>query len=76
MVHYNTILQNATDIITKRVIYFITKYSKTLLQNALGFLLKNATILLQNATAITKCVSTEYFLPGIFWERPYHELRL
>ena len=54
MVHYNTILQNATDLITKRVSYFITKYSKRLLQNALGFLLKNATILLQNATAITK----------------------
>ena len=54
LVHYNTILQNATDLITKRVSYFITKYSKRLLQNALGFLLKNATILLQNATATTK----------------------
>ena len=39
---------------------FITKCDKTLLQNTLGFLvrelLKNVTILLQNATVILKCV--------------------
>ena len=55
--HYNTLLQNATDIITKCDSYFITKYAIS------GFLLENATvitnalILLQYATFITKCVS-------------------
>ena len=55
--HYNTLLQNVTDIITKCDSYFITKYAIS------GFLLENATvitnalILLQYATFITKCVS-------------------
>ena len=44
------ILQNVTGI-------FITKYDKSLLQNATGFLLQNATGLLQNATVFTKCDS-------------------
>ena len=37
---------------------FITKCDKCLLQNASAFLVQNATVLLQNATFITKCVST------------------
>ena len=45
---YDSLLQNATDIITKRDSYFITKCDGSLLQNASGFLL-------QNATVITKC---------------------
>ena len=55
--HYNTLLQNAADVITKCDSYFITKYAIS------GFLLENATvitnalILLQNATFFTKCVS-------------------
>ena len=55
--HYNTLLQNATDVITKCDSYFITKYAIS------GFSLENATvitnalILLQNATFFTKCVS-------------------
>ena len=55
MINYDTLLQNATDIITKCDSYFITKCDRSLLQNASGFLLQNATILLQNATVITKC---------------------
>ena len=58
---YNTLLQNATNIITKCDSYFITKRNKSFSQNASGFLLQNAavllqnvTILLQNATFITK----------------------
>ena len=47
LVHYDTLLQNGPDII-KCDSYFITKCDKTLLQNALGFLL-------QNATVITNC---------------------
>ena len=35
--------------------YFITKCDRSLLQNALGFLLQNTTVLLQNATVITNC---------------------
>ena len=48
-------MQNATDIITKCESYFITKCDISLLQNASGFSLQNAAVLLQNATVITKC---------------------
>ena len=44
-----------TDIITKCDSDFITKCDRNSLQNALGFLLQNVTVLLQNATVITKC---------------------
>ena len=72
MIHYGSLLQNATDIITKCDSYIIIKCDKSLLQNASGFLLQNATVsykmrqliqivatLLQNATFITNCDSTE-----------------
>ena len=48
LIHYDTLLQNVTDIITKSDSYFITKCDKSLLQNASG-------LLLQSATVITKC---------------------
>ena len=48
LVHYEILLQNATEI--------ITKCDKSLLQNALGILFQNATVLLQNVTVVTKCV--------------------
>ena len=54
-IHYDSLLQNATDLITKCNNYFITKCDRSLLQNASGFLLQNATVLLQNATVIIKC---------------------
>ena len=54
LIRYDTLLQNATNIITKCDSYFITKCDRSLLQNAPGFLLQNATILLQSATVITK----------------------
>ena len=47
LVHFNSLLQNATDIIVKWDRYFITKCDKSLLQNALVFLLQNTTVLLQ-----------------------------
>ena len=52
LVHYNTLLQIATDI--------ITKCDKNILQHASPFLFQNATMLLQSATFITKCVSTVF----------------
>ena len=55
MIHCDTLLENATSIITKCDSYFITKCDRSLLQNASGFLIQNATVLLQNATVITKC---------------------
>ena len=55
LIHYDTLLQNATDIITKCDSYFITKCDRGLLQSASGFLLQNATVLLQNAMVITYC---------------------
>ena len=48
LIRYDSLLQNAIDIITKCDSKFITKCHKSLLQNALDFLL-------QNATFITKC---------------------
>ena len=55
LIHYDSLLQNATDIIIKCDSYFITECDSSLLQNTSGFLLQNATILFQNATVITKC---------------------
>ena len=55
MIYYDTLLQNATDVITKCDSYFITKCDRILLQNASGFFITNVTILLQIATVITKC---------------------
>ena len=55
LICYNSLLQYATDVNTKCDSYFITKYDKSLLQNAWVFLLQNATVLLQNATVITNC---------------------
>ena len=49
LVHYDTLLQNVTNIITKCDIYFITKCDKSLLQNMSGFLLQNASFI-TNAT--------------------------
>ena len=46
MIHYDSLLQNAT--------YIITKCDKSLLQSESGFLLQNATVLLQNATVFYK----------------------
>ena len=55
LICYDSLLQNATDVIAKCDNYFITKRDRILLQNASGFLLQNATVLLQNATVIAKC---------------------
>ena len=54
MIYYDTLLQNAKNIITKWDSYFITKRSRRLLQDASGYLVQNATVLLQNATLIRK----------------------
>ena len=54
-IHCDSLLQNATDVISKCDGYFITKCDRNLLQNASGFLLQNTTVLLQNATVVTKC---------------------
>ena len=53
LIRYDSLLQNAIDIITKRDSCFIKKCGKSLLQNASGFLLQNATNLSQKATVIT-----------------------
>ena len=45
LIRYDSLLQNAADI--------ITKYERSILQNESGFLLQNTTVLLQNATVIT-----------------------
>ena len=47
LIHYDSLLRNAINIITKCDSYFITVYDRSLLQNA--------TVLLQNATDITSC---------------------
>ena len=55
VIHYDGLLQNATDIITKCDNYFIGKCDRSLLQKASSFLLQNATVLLQNVTVATNC---------------------
>ena len=55
MTHNDSLLKNATDVIKKCDSYFIIKCDKNLLQNTSGFLLQNATVLLQNASVFTKC---------------------
>ena len=57
LISYDSLLQNAIDVITKCDSYFFTKCNRSLLQNASDFLLQNATVLLQNVTVITKCDS-------------------
>ena len=52
MIHNCTLLQDATDIVRKFAIYFITKCDRKIIQNAFGFLLQSATILLQNETVL------------------------
>ena len=47
-IHYDCLLQNANDVIKKCDSYFVTKWDRSLLQNASGFLL-------QNAALIAKC---------------------
>ena len=51
LIHYDSLSQNATDIITQCESYFITKRERSLLQNASSFLL-------QNVTFITNCKRT------------------
>ena len=58
MIHDDTVLQNSIVIIKKCDSCFITKCDTSLLQNASGFLLRNVTVLSQNATFITNCDST------------------
>ena len=72
LIRYETLLQNAKDIITKCDSYFVTKCHRGSLQNVSGFLLQNvfyykmlqllqfAMILLQNGTVITKCDNNTY----------------
>ena len=61
-VQYNTLLQNATDIIAKWDSYFITNCDKSLIQNLSEFFVQNAIVLLQFATVITKCVGTTQYI--------------
>ena len=55
LIHYENLLQNATDIITNSGSYFITKFDRSLFKNASAFLLQNARVLLQNAPDIINC---------------------
>ena len=57
LVHCDTLLQNATDIIIKCDSYYITQCDKSLLQNPSAFLLQNATVLTKRDNFITKCDS-------------------
>ena len=59
LVHYDTLLQNPTDIITKGHSRFITKFGKGFLQIVSDVLLQYLTPLLQNSAFITKCVDTD-----------------
>ena len=70
MINYETLLQNATDIITKYGSYFITKYVRFFITKCDRFITKCDSYyklrqfyhkmrqLLQNATFITNCETT------------------
>ena len=60
LVRYDSLLQNAIDIITKCHRYFITICDRSLLQNASGLLLRNATVLLQNATILLQNATVQF----------------
>ena len=45
LIHYDRLLQNVTDIITKCDSFFITEWDRGSLQNTSGFLLQNVTVL-------------------------------
>ena len=45
LIHYDTLLQNVPNIITKSNSYFITKCNKHLLQNVSNFVLQNSAII-------------------------------
>ena len=55
LIYYDSLLQNAIDIISKCDSYFITKCGRSLLENAPGFLLQSATVLLQKGAVIADC---------------------
>ena len=57
LICYNSLLQNAIDIITKCDSSFITKCDRSLLENASGFLLQNATVITNCDNFIIKCDS-------------------
>ena len=44
LIRYDSLSQNATDVIIKCGSYFIAKCKRSSLKNVLGFLLKNATV--------------------------------
>ena len=54
LVHYENLLQNVPDVITKCGSCCITKCLKNLFQNMSDFLLQNGTVLLQTEMVITK----------------------
>ena len=54
---FESLLQNATGIITKCDSYFITNCDRNLLQNPTSILLENTTVLLQNPTFFKNCNS-------------------
>ena len=55
LIHYDSLSQNATDVITKCNSYFVTKWDKVYYKMCQIFLLQNVIVLLQNATVNTKC---------------------
>ena len=57
LISYDSLLQNATDIITKCDNCFSTKCDRNLLQNETGLLLQNATVITNCDDFIAKCDS-------------------
>ena len=55
LIHFDSLLQNTIDIITKCDSYFIIECDRRLLQNASGFSLQNATVITNYDDFITNC---------------------
>ena len=55
LIRYHSLLQNATDVITKCDSYFITKHDRSLLQKFVRFFITRCDSFIKNSTVITKC---------------------
>ena len=57
LIHHDSLLQNAADVITEYESCFITKCDRSLSQNVSGFLLQNTKVITKRCSFITKCDS-------------------
>ena len=75
LIHYDSLLQNATYIITKCHSYFDAKCDRSLLQNGSGFLLQNVTALIKKCGFSENAAILLRGRRGVGWGGQYQFLR-